>query len=288
MQQIWCVDDCQWILERREMGSEATPLGTSWSRMEHLPPTRDVAIAACLPPSEFVLPPLQHGFWTDAVLDLVRLHFNRPMDLSLLYSRRFITGNPTSHLQLRVRDSVEQDATKFGAFPPLYDHTPRPSASRRGLLELREDGAWSLYFFVLEDTTHSFCQYTTAEHPTLAATTFLHHFTGVASVPADEPDTPRDAPPPLGGTGARASAPSPTPVSPVAQGPRLFQFRVDVGDKVIPQLFSLVSICPSSHSYVRHFFSPHRHASNATSGWSRCFSPSPAPANAPLRMCRGA
>ena len=48
------------------------------------------------------------------------------------------------------------------AFQQLYSHTPTVTASKQGVLELHEDsGEYKVFWFVLDDTTHSLTWYNT-------------------------------------------------------------------------------------------------------------------------------
>ncbi len=91
-------------------------------------------------------------------------------------------------LQLKSRDLVEQDASRFSEFEVLYSHTPIVQSTKQGLLELRVDGVWKVFWFVLDDNTHSLCWYNTdvvLRKTVTVETIFLQHLAGVAAIPME-------------------------------------------------------------------------------------------------------
>ena len=128
-----------------------------------------------------------------------------------------------SHDKIRVRDSVEQDVSRFADFGRLYSHVAVGSCSRQGVLELCEDQGWMVYWCVLDDSTHSFSYYSVHDSgpPATRDTLLLRALSGAAVIPFN---TACDAHAhELQQTLAAQSAP-----------PKLrpFQFRLEVGEKV--------------------------------------------------------
>lgn len=113
--------------------------------------------------------------------------------------------------------------SRFADFGRLYSHVAVGSCSRQGVLELREDQGWTVYWCVLDDSTHSFSYYSVQDSgpPATRDTLLLRALSGVAVIPFN---TACDAHAhELQQTLAAQSAP-----------PRLrpFQFRLEVGEKV--------------------------------------------------------